>query len=89
MEDGKSNQFYGLSTLRAKEKEKQPKSEQAKAMADYLKKYNDGPANGEFRVAQSRSCGKMGWVCNGKNPLHLDVSTSCTHAICGIDLSQS
>ena len=37
-----SNQFAGLSTLRAAERKTQPVSESAKAMAAYLSKYTEG-----------------------------------------------
>lgn len=39
--DPKVNQFHGLSTLRAKEKATQGKSEQAKALEKYLQKYGE------------------------------------------------
>ena len=44
MEEPPSNKFYGLSSLRAKEKAELPKTAQAKAMEEYLKKYTDGAA---------------------------------------------
>ena len=37
-----SNQFAGLSTLRAAERRAQPVSESSKAMAAYLSKYTEG-----------------------------------------------
>jgi len=39
--DPKVNQFHGLSTLRAKEKLSQGKSEQAIALEKYLQKYGN------------------------------------------------
>ena len=46
MEAAKTNQFHGLSTLRAQERVKQPKTEQAKALEAYLKKYTGGGDSG-------------------------------------------
>ena len=48
MEATKTNQFHGLSTLRAQERVKQPKSEQAKALEAYLKKYTGGGDSGAY-----------------------------------------
>ena len=44
------NRFEGMSTLRAKEKEVQPKSEQAKALEKYLLKYGDANQAGSCSV---------------------------------------
>ena len=46
MEAATTNQFHGLSTLRAQERVKQPKTEQAKALEAYLKKYTGGGDSG-------------------------------------------
>lgn len=43
------NRFEGMSTLRAKEREAQPKSEQATAMDKYLLKYGDSKQTGDLR----------------------------------------
>lgn len=44
MEEPPANKFYGLSSLRAKEKAELPKTAQAKAMEEYLKRYTEGAA---------------------------------------------
>lgn len=48
MDRPKKNAFEGMSTLRAAEKAKQPPSEKAKALQDYLKKYTDGEDKGKY-----------------------------------------
>ena len=41
------NRFEGMSTLRSKEREAQPKSDQAKALEKYLQKYTDSKPSGK------------------------------------------
>ncbi len=42
------NRFEGMSTLRGKEREQQPKSDQAKALEKYLQKYTDTQLSGDL-----------------------------------------